>query len=106
MGTKTFPLQMAKVTQMLLVLFMSQHLIQCSLSTSLAPVVLQWKDVQSKWCDMLLFLFQDFFLPSFNLSCLCFSYIVVDNTRTFDCTLCHFHIGFKSLLKNTKFFSQ
>ena len=48
MGTKTFPFLMANVTHMLLVIFISQDLIQSDLLTSLAPVVLQWKDVQSK----------------------------------------------------------
>ena len=35
-----------------------------------------------------------------------FSYIIIDNTCTFDCTLCHFHFGFKGLLKIQNFFSQ
>ena len=83
---------------MLLVLFISQELIQSSLLTSLAPVVLQWKEVQSKRRVQLkqgyfAVLFPKF-LPSFNFSCLCFSYIVVDNTCAFDYTLSHFHIDF------------
>ena len=46
-GTKTFPFLMANVTHMLLVIFIYLDLIQSSLLTSLAPGVLQWKDVQS-----------------------------------------------------------
>ena len=42
-----------KVTQVLLVFFVSKELIQSSLLTSLAHVVLQWQDIQSKWCVQL-----------------------------------------------------
>jgi hypothetical protein len=38
---------MANVTHMLLAIFISLDLTQSSLLTSLAPGVLQWKDVQS-----------------------------------------------------------
>ena len=52
-GCKNFPFVMVKVTLMLLLFFMSKELIQSCLLTSVAPVVLEWKDVQTERCVQL-----------------------------------------------------